>query len=124
GGNVVPTELEESVIELRESYGVFRQNAKAIPMNSDTKDWPRRTSGVTAYFGGDSATMTESTKSWDSIKLTAKKLYCLTRWGSELNEDAFISIADDLANEIAYAFALKEDQSGFTGDGSQTYAGI
>jgi hypothetical protein len=39
-------------------------------------------------------------------------------------EDAIISIADDLAEEIVYAFSLKEDQCGFIGDGTSTYGGI
>ena len=35
-----------------------------------------------------------------------------------------IALAEDLANEIAYAMALKEDQCGFVGDGTSTYGGI
>jgi HK97 family phage major capsid protein len=35
-----------------------------------------------------------------------------------------INLADDLGNEVAYAFALKEDQCGFNGDGTSTFGGI
>ena len=35
-----------------------------------------------------------------------------------------ISIADWLTNEIAYAFASKEDDCGFNGDGTSTYGGM
>jgi hypothetical protein len=35
-----------------------------------------------------------------------------------------INMGDDLAGEIAYAFALKEDQCGFIGDGTSTYGGM
>src|SRR5690349_11336863 len=48
----------------------------------------------------------------------------LTKYSNELNEDAVLNIGDDLAGEIAYAFALKEDQCGFIGDGTSTYGGI
>ena len=48
----------------------------------------------------------------------------LTKYSNELNEDAVLNIGDDLAGEIAYAFALKEDQCGFLGDGTSTYGGI
>jgi len=41
-----------------------------------------------------------------------------------LSEDAIINIADDLADEMAYAFALKEDQCGIDGDGTSTYGGM
>jgi HK97 family phage major capsid protein len=33
-------------------------------------------------------------------------------------------MGDDLAGEIAYAFALKEDQCAFIGDGTSTYGGM
>jgi HK97 family phage major capsid protein len=35
-----------------------------------------------------------------------------------------VNLGDDVASEIAYAFALKEDQCGFMGDGTSTYGGI
>jgi len=38
--------------------------------------------------------------------------------------DALIDMASDLASEIAYAFALKEDQCAFLGTGASTYDGI
>ncbi len=41
-----------------------------------------------------------------------------------LSEDAVINVGDDLAGEIAYAFAAFEDDCGFNGDGTSAYAGI
>jgi HK97 family phage major capsid protein len=41
-----------------------------------------------------------------------------------LSEDAIINVADWITNEIAYAFASKEDDCGFLGDGTSTYGGI
>lgn len=124
GGYLVPDEFSRTIIDLRETYGVFRRNARVIPMGSDTLLVPRRVSGLTAYFVAENAAITESDKVWGQVQLIAKKLATLTRYSSELDEDAIISIADDLASEIAYAFALKEDQSGFIGDGTSTYGGI
>jgi HK97 family phage major capsid protein len=93
-------------------------------MASDTRSDPRRINGVTAYFVGESQAPSQSDKTWDRVRLTAKKLMVLTKYSNELNEDAVLNIGDDLAGEIAYAFALKEDQCGFTGDGTSTYGGI
>ena len=45
----------------------------------------------------------------------------LAKMTSELEEDAVISIGDDLATEIAYAFSYAEDNAGFNGDGTSTY---
>jgi HK97 family phage major capsid protein len=43
---------------------------------------------------------------------------------TEIAEDAVIAIADWLVGEIAYAFASKEDDCGFNGDGTSTYGGM
>ena len=39
-------------------------------------------------------------------------------------KDALVNIADYLTQEIAYAFASKEDDMLFLGDGSSTYGGV
>lgn len=124
GGVLVPDEMDQNIIDLRIQYGVFRRNANVAPMSSDTLIRPRRTGGLTPYFTGGGDAATESTKGWDSITLVAKKLSVLTKYETELSEDAVINIADDLTSEIAYAFAKKEDECGFNGDGSATYGGM
>jgi HK97 family phage major capsid protein len=124
GGFLVPTEMMDSIIDLREEFGVFRQNAQVVPMTSDTLDWPRRVGGLTAYFVAEGIAATESSASWDNVNMVAKKLAVLARISSELNEDAVISVADTMTREIAYAFASKEDDCGFNGDGTSTHGGI
>ena len=124
GGFLVPEELLANIIVLREQFGVFRQQCRVIPMGSDTLNWPRRVGGLTAYFTGENSAITESQASWDNVNLTAKKLGALTRMSNEIAEDAVVSIADWIVGEIAYAFAAKEDDCGFNGDGSSTYGGI
>lgn len=124
GGFLVPEEFGNDLIDLREQYGVFRRNAKLVPMASDYRTDPRRTGGLTAYFVEESGSITASDKGWDRVALTARKLAVLARYSSEVNEDAAINFGDDLAGEIAYAFANKEDECGFNGDGTSTYGGI
>ena len=124
GGYVVPDVMERAIIDLRETYGMFRANCRIHPMSSDHTNIPRRAGGVTAYFVGENTEITESEKSWNQVELTAKKLAALTRMSSELSEDAIINIADDLANEMAWAFAKKEDECGLDGDGTSTYGGM
>lgn len=124
GGYLVPDVLSDIVIVLREQYGVFRREAKIVPMGSDTLTMPRRDAGLTAYFTSENTATTQSNKVWSAVELVAKKLSALVLYPTELAEDAIINMADDLAGEIAYAFALKEDQCGFIGDGTSTYGGI
>lgn len=127
GGFLVPDEFENVMIDLREDFGFFRRLANVVPMATETKSRPRRTGGLTAYpigARGSSRAITESKKGWDRVSLEAKKWGVLSKYEVELAEDAVISLADDIAGEIAYAFAVAEDQAGFNGDGSSTYHGI
>ena len=126
GGALVPEELERAIIDLREEYGLFRRVCRVTPMGSDTKNRPRRKGGLTAFFVGENAdgSANESDASWDNVALVAKKLMVLSRMSSEVAEDAIIDLADEMAEEIAYAFAVKEDNVGFNGTGAGTDGGI
>jgi HK97 family phage major capsid protein len=124
GGYLVPDEFGNDLIDLREQFGVFRRNAKIVPMASDTRSDPRRTGGLTAYFVAEAGAITASDAGWDRVELVAKKLAVLARYSSEVNEDSVINFGDTLAGEIAYAFAEKEDRCGFLGDATSTYGGI
>jgi HK97 family phage major capsid protein len=124
GGFLVPNEFSTTIIDLKEERGVFRQFARREAMMSDTKTIPRRTGGLTMYYPGENTEITASDKTWGNVQLTARKGAVMTRYSSEVNEDAVISMADDLAMEIAYAFANGEDTAGFSGDGTSTYGGI
>jgi HK97 family phage major capsid protein len=124
GGFLVPEELLANIIVLREQFGVFRRECQVVPMGSDTLNWPRRVGGLTASFTSENQSIAESQASWDAVNLTAKKLGALTRMSNEIAEDAVVSIADWLVGEIAYAFAAKEDDCGFNGDGTSSYGGI
>lgn len=124
GGYLVPEEFGNDLIDLRLKYGVFRRNAHIVQMSSDTRTDPRRVSGLTTYFVGESQEITASDMTWDRVTLVLKKLAALSVFSSELDEDAVIDVGNTLADEIAYAFAKKEDECGFIGDGSATYGGI
>lgn len=124
GGYLVPEETEQRIIDLREQYGVFRREAELVPMAGDVKNSPKRSGGVTAEFVGENEEIDTADKAWTNVKLIAKKIAAMLRFSTEISEDAIISIADDLTREIAWAFALKEDQCGFNGDGTSTYGGI
>lgn len=124
GGFLVPDEMAAELVTLREQYGVFRRNAKIYRMTSDTLRIPRKNTGLTAYWVGEAIAATESTMGLDNVQLVAKKLTALTTVSNELLEDSIIDLASDVANEIAYQFAFKEDDAGFNGDGTSTYGGV
>ena len=124
GGFIVPDEFESTIIDLREEYGSARRNCRIKPMASDHSNEPKKTGGLTAHPVGENATLTESEQTWGNVELTAKKWGVLTRISSELSEDSLINLADDLANDVALAFATAEDEACIDGDGTSTYHGI
>jgi HK97 family phage major capsid protein len=124
GGYLVPEQFEAAVIALLNDYGVARRSLAVVPMTSDTKITPRRTGGLTVYSVGEGSTITASDISYDQVRLIAKKFAILIKHSAELAEDAAVAMGNEFAREIAYAFAEKEDQCAFNGDGTSTYGGI
>jgi HK97 family phage major capsid protein len=124
GGYFVPEEMSSDIIDLRDSYGIFRRLCQVVPMGRDTITIPKRVSGLTAYAVGEGAAITASDTAWTQVRLTASKWGVLSLVSSELDEDAVINIGDMLVGEIAYAFALAEDNAGFAGTGSAAFGGI
>lgn len=124
GGYLVPDVFVPDLIRIVEQYGAVRTIARPERMTSDTKTIPRRTAGLTAYFVGEGTAPTQSDISVDVVNLVAKKMSTLTYHSSELDEDSAVDIGNVLAQEIAQAFAYKEDICGISGDGTSTYGGI
>lgn len=124
GGFLVPAEIMNTIFSLREQYGAFRAAADIVPMRRDVMSWPRRTSGLTARFSAEGVAFTEDQIALDNFSLTAKKLGTFARSSTELDEDSAADLGEWFVREMAYAFALKEDQCGFNGDGTSAYGGI
>ncbi len=123
-GHLIPEEFGMDLVVLREDYGVARRTFRVVPMGSDVRSDPRRVSGLTAYFVGEGSAGTTSSGTKDRISLVAKDLMVLTTMSSNLSADAAMDVGDDLVGEIAYAFANKEDECAFNGDGTSTYGQI
>lgn len=121
---LVPDELVMPIIDLREQYGLARRYCRVHPMSSDTATVPRMLSGVTAYFVGREAAPTAGDPSLDNITLMAKNVAAETRISNDFADDSVINLADWVAAEHARAFAIKEDECLFNGDGTSTYGGI
>jgi HK97 family phage major capsid protein len=124
GGALVPMEFDKMIVRLVERFGTFRKYARQRLMTGDVRTMARRTSGLTANWVVEGATITTSEPTYDNLSMVAKKLATLTTVTSEINEDTAISIADEVAAEVAQAYAEAEDQAGFNGDGSPSFGGI
>lgn len=123
GAILVPTELIANLILLIEKYGVFRRNALEWPMSSDSGVAPKLSAGLTVFCPGGGVAPSASSPTFQGVGLNAKKWITLTALDSELTEDAVIAIGEVVGFLIGQAFAQKEDEVGFLGDGTSTYFG-
>ncbi len=121
GGFLVPTDLANAILDIRDSYGAVRRRARVTPMVSDNTTTPRRPGGTGAFFMGENTPGTETLANVDQVGLTARKIGSLIRIPSELEQDAAVDMVDFIANEIAVAFAATEDDCAFNGDGTSTF---
>ncbi|MBT8199590.1 MAG: phage major capsid protein [Acidimicrobiia bacterium] len=124
GGYLVPSPMSNAIIDLRDQFGVARQELNFVPMSSDTLTIPKVSSGTTVYAVGENVEITAADAKWASVTLNARKWAALSRISSELVDDAIISVIDWLTTDFARSFAEKEDDSLFNGDGTSTYHGI
>lgn len=124
GGALVPTILDNDLIKLVDQYGVFRRNARMKRMTSQTLLVPRRVGGFTARWEGEGVASTPQDLSFDNVGLTAKGLKVLAVYSSELGEDAYIDLGNEVADEIALAMAEGEDNAGFNGNGDLDYGKV
>lgn len=124
GGILVPVQVSSYIVDLKESYGVFRRNTRVESMSSDATLVYRMGDDITAYWGAEAGTITQSDMTFNAVNLNAKKLHALAVVSEELNADASINLGAQFATSVARQFAKKEDQAGFNGDGTSTYGGI
>ena len=124
GGFIVPDEMSQTLIRIREERGVFPQFANRIPMGADIIRIPRLLTDVTAYWTGEGVEITASDAVIGEAELMARKLSALTKVSSELDEDAVIDIGDMITQSMGYAMADKIDDAAFNGDGTSTYGGV
>lgn len=125
GGYFIPDVFDPSIIKMVEEYGILRRLARVRGMSSDTLTVPRWTGMVQAYFlqqGGGAPTQSEQT--YDSVGLVSKLLGAFGKMTNLLSEDSLVDLGDEWFEAAAIAFALKEDDAGFNGDGTSTYGGI
>lgn len=121
GGYLVPEEFRPELLRLVEKYGLFRKNARVIPMTREEMKIPKLASGVNVYWPGEGNAITEASADiFGQATLTAKKLAGYITASQELVEDSSLDVVDLIVTVFAEAIAKEEDRVGFKGDSSGT----
>ncbi|HXC56660.1 MAG TPA: phage major capsid protein [Rhizomicrobium sp.] len=125
GGFILPDELAEPIVAMRDAYGVIRRNARRWPLRfGGNSNVPRRSSGAKATWSTDGGSLGETAISFDSAALGMRKLGAMIKASIEFEEDAVGEWGMFVAEEFAWALAVAEDDAGINGDGTSVYAGI
>lgn len=124
GGFLVPEEMSQAIVRLRDERGVFPRFANVFPMGSEVAMINRVIGDVTAYWVGEGKEVTLSDAELGQAKLVASNLATLTKISKDIDEEAIVSIGDLITTSAGYAMADKIDDAGFNGDGTSTYGGV
>lgn len=124
GGFLVTEELDEAIRYYREDRGAARANMEVVTTSSPTRKFNRNAGGTTVYAMGEGQTYTESDIDFNQVVAHAKKFGAVTKASWEVGEDAYASIAEEIAKDHGYAHGVKEDQVALLGDGTSTYNGF
>jgi HK97 family phage major capsid protein len=127
GGFLVPETLRAQLLEVALEQAVVRPRATVVPMESKSVPFPMIDStsnagsvfgGMIAYWGEESAMLTESSPKFGRIKLEAQKLTGLAVVPNELLQDSLISFAALIERLWPQAIAFFEDVAFMAGSGA------
>ncbi len=124
GGYLAPETVMNEIIRNVANAGVFERNCPPITTTVRSGGIPKRTAGNTVYFPDLETATTASAPTFGRVQFACKRwsaLALVERW--MLVESLAVALGEFVAEELAYAIAVKEDQSWFTGDGTSTYGG-
>ena len=114
----------DRVSELVYKYGLARKVMPIVRLNTDKIDVPvSDSSGVTAYFVGETAAVTASEPTFSQTTIAMKKLRVKVPVSQELLDDAEIDVEEYILDMMANAIANKEDTAIFK-SGGVTGSGI
>ncbi|MFD5419492.1 phage major capsid protein [Streptomyces sp. NPDC127069] len=126
GGFLVPETLRSQLLQLALEMAVVRPRATVVPMESARVPFPMIDAttnagtvygGMVAYWGEESAALTESAAKFARVVLDAKKLTGLSVVPNELLQDSLISFAALVETLWPQALAFFEDVAFMSGSG-------
>jgi HK97 family phage major capsid protein len=126
GGFLVPETLRSQLLEIALEKAVVRPNATVIPMDSARVPFPAIDvssnassvfGGMVAYWGEESAALTDANPKFLRIELDAKKLTGLSVVPNELLQDSAISFSALIERLWPLTLAFEEDSKFMTGTG-------
>lgn len=126
GGFLVPEVLRSQLLEISLEKSVVRPQATVVPMDSARVPFPTIDvtsnassvfGGMVAYWGEESAALTDANPKFGRVELDAKKLTGLSVVPNELLQDSIISFSALIERLWPMTLAFEEDSKFMTGSG-------
>lgn len=126
GGFLVPETLRSQLLEIALEMAVVRSKATVVPMDSARVPFPTIDvtsnasslyGGMIAYWGEESAALTDANPKFGRVVLDAKKLTGLSVVPNELLQDSIISFSALVERLWPLTLAFEEDSAFMTGSG-------
>lgn len=126
GGFLIPEILRSEILRVALESSVVRSRARVVPMESLKVSFPAIDStsnvssvhgGIVSYWEEEGATHTDSSPSFQSIALQARKLVTYTEVPNELMADNQAALQMFLGELFPEALTFDEDHAFLSGDG-------
>lgn len=126
GGFLVPETLRSQLLEISLEKAVVRPQATVVPMDSARVPFPTIDvtsnassvfGGMVAYWGEESAALTDANPKFGRVELDAKKLTGLSVVPNELLQDSIVSFSALIERLWPMTLAFEEDSKFMTGSG-------
>lgn len=118
GGFLVPEEWSNKLLALVSNNTVVVQDLDSVKMMTDVQFIPKVTTGTTAYWPAELATITGSDAAFGQITLTAKKIGALCSASSEILEDNNVDVANFLVEQMGMDLGIELDNQLLNGTGT------
>lgn len=123
-GYLAPEQNASELLKLLVEFSPIRQYARVVTVGAVEVKYPRRTSGTTGYWTGETANRTTSQPTYEQVTLTPHELATFTDVSNALLEDNAYNLEGELSAEFAESFGKAEGTAFVTGDGTGKPKGL
>jgi len=128
GSALVDTELQRQIWHYPNAFGIVRDYAEVVPMNSADGSIPKGSTddggGYVGYWNVEGNAPTLSDLTFANIHLYARELAVLGKISRALMDDSVINLGEYAAQRISEIIHKKIDDAAFNGTGTSAYGGI
>jgi HK97 family phage major capsid protein len=118
GNYLAPQSWSTEIARAIQDYGVARNLAGRMPMRYPTMNLPTKDAGATGYWVASGAQITESSPTFSTVQLVAKKLAGLVGIDTRMFNSIDINVANYVIERLGEAMAYQEDNEYFNGNNS------